>query len=53
MALTGRPAEQDAGAAEFRPLVLEVLRIEDGQVAEITDFDLPGLFAAFDLPPVL
>jgi RNA polymerase sigma-70 factor, ECF subfamily len=41
------------GEAEFRPLVLEVLRIEDGQVAEIVDFDLPGLFAAFDLPPVL
>jgi RNA polymerase sigma-70 factor (ECF subfamily) len=41
------------GEAEFRPLVLEVLRVEDGQVAEIVDFDMPGLFAAFDLPPAL
>ena len=31
---------------------LDVLRIEDGAVAEITVFE-PHLFAAFGLPPVL
>jgi RNA polymerase sigma-70 factor, ECF subfamily len=41
------------GDTAFRPLVLEVLRIEDGQVAEIVDFGLPELFAAFGLPATL
>jgi RNA polymerase sigma-70 factor (ECF subfamily) len=41
------------GDTAFRPLVLEVLRIEDGQVAEILDFGLPELFAAFGLPATL
>lgn len=33
----------------FRPLALDVLRIEDGLVAEILSF-APPAFAAFDLP---
>jgi RNA polymerase sigma-70 factor, ECF subfamily len=40
------------GALEYKPLALDVLRIEDGLVAEIVAF--PGtLFRAFDLPPRL
>ena len=38
--------------AEFRPLVLEVLRFLDGQIAEILDFEA-GLFPAFGLPVTL
>jgi RNA polymerase sigma-70 factor, ECF subfamily len=38
---------------EYRPLVIEVLRIEDGLVAEIVDFGALELFAAFGLPPTL
>lgn len=41
------------GEAAYRPLTLEVLRVEEGKVAEIVDFSLPGLFAAFGLPPTL
>jgi RNA polymerase sigma-70 factor, ECF subfamily len=50
------------GASEYRPLALDVLRIEDGLVAEIVAFsDRPcpedqgggAVFAAFDLPPRL
>jgi RNA polymerase sigma-70 factor (ECF subfamily) len=41
------------GSTEYLPLVLEVLRIEDGRVAEIIDFDIPGLFGAFGLPPTI
>ena len=32
---------------------LDVLRIEDGRVAEITSFVTPELFPAFGLPPAL
>jgi RNA polymerase sigma-70 factor, ECF subfamily len=40
------------GDSEYRPLAIDVLRIEDGRVAEIVTF--PGsLFPAFDLPPTL
>jgi RNA polymerase sigma-70 factor (ECF subfamily) len=41
------------GDTAFRPLALEVLRIEDGQIAEIIDFGQLELFAAFDLPAEL
>jgi RNA polymerase sigma-70 factor (ECF subfamily) len=41
------------GDTVFRPLVLEVLRIEDGQVVEIVDFGRLELFAAFGLPAEL
>ena len=40
------------GESEYRPLAIDVLRIEEGAVAEIVAF--PGsLFPAFDLPPTL
>jgi RNA polymerase sigma-70 factor (ECF subfamily) len=41
------------GQAEYRPLALDVLRIEGGRVAEITSFVFPGLFPAFGFPPTL
>jgi RNA polymerase sigma-70 factor (ECF subfamily) len=40
------------GDTEFRAFKLDVLRIEDGKVAEITTLG-PELFAAFDLAPTL
>jgi RNA polymerase sigma-70 factor (ECF subfamily) len=40
------------GESEFRPLALDVLAIEDGDVVEITAFG-SDLFAAFGLPPKL
>jgi RNA polymerase sigma-70 factor (ECF subfamily) len=43
-----RPAE-----SEYRPLALDVLRIDGGRVAEISSFVFPGLFPAFGLPPTL
>ena len=39
--------------SEYRPLALDVLRLEDGRVAEITTFVYPELFPAFGLPPKL
>ena len=44
---------QRPGDSEFRPLALDVLRIESGRVAEITSFVFPRLFTAFGLPPTL
>jgi RNA polymerase sigma-70 factor (ECF subfamily) len=41
------------GESEYRPLALDVLRIERGAVAEITSFVFPELFPAFGLPPTL
>jgi RNA polymerase sigma-70 factor, ECF subfamily len=41
------------GAAEFRPLALDVLTVEGGRIAEITSFVTPELFPAFGLPPAL
>jgi RNA polymerase sigma-70 factor, ECF subfamily len=38
------------GESEYRPLALDVLRIEGGRVAEIHSFVYPGLFPAFGLP---
>jgi RNA polymerase sigma-70 factor (TIGR02960 family) len=40
------------GDTEFRAFKFDVLRIEDGAVAEITTFG-PALFPLFDLPPIL
>ena len=40
------------GDSEYRPLGLDVIRIEEGLVAEIVMFP-PNLFPAFDLPPTL
>jgi len=40
------------GDAEFRPFKLDVLRVEDGHIAEITTFG-PELFPAFGLPSTL
>jgi RNA polymerase sigma-70 factor (TIGR02960 family) len=40
------------GDSEFRAFKLDVLRAEDGQIAEITTFG-PSLFPAFGLPPIL
>jgi RNA polymerase sigma-70 factor (ECF subfamily) len=41
------------GESEHRPLAVDVLRVEDGRVAEITSFVFPQLFEAFGLPPAL
>jgi RNA polymerase sigma-70 factor (ECF subfamily) len=40
------------GDTEFRGFKIDVVRVEDGLVAEITTFG-PSLFPAFDLPPTL
>jgi RNA polymerase sigma-70 factor (ECF subfamily) len=42
---------QRPGESEFRPLAFDVLRVQDGQIAEIASFVLPELFPAFGLPP--
>jgi RNA polymerase sigma-70 factor (ECF subfamily) len=41
------------GESEYRPLALDVLRIEGGAVAEIHSFVFAELFPAFGLPPAL
>jgi RNA polymerase sigma-70 factor, ECF subfamily len=41
------------GDTAFRAFALDVLRIEDGKVAEITSFVDPDLFPAFGLPNTL
>jgi RNA polymerase sigma-70 factor (ECF subfamily) len=41
------------GESEYLPLALDVLRIEDGRIAEITSFVSGELFEAFGLPPKL
>ena len=41
------------GESVYRPLALDVLRIEGGCVAEISSFVFPGLLPAFGLPPSL
>ncbi len=40
------------GDSEFRAFKFDVLRIEDGAIAEITTFGA-GLFPAFGLPPTV
>ena len=41
------------GGSEYRPLALDVLRVEGGRVAEIGSFVHPELFPAFGVPPRL
>ena len=41
------------GASEYRALAIDVLRIEDGLIAEITTFDLAHWLDAFALPTTL
>ncbi|MET9022669.1 sigma-70 family RNA polymerase sigma factor [Actinopolymorpha sp. NPDC004070] len=41
------------GETVYRPLAVDVLRIEDGQVAEITSFDGSAYFVMFGLPLTL
>ena len=41
---------RDAPASAYRPLAIDVLRLEDGRIAEVTTFLRPDLFAAFGLP---
>jgi RNA polymerase sigma-70 factor (ECF subfamily) len=41
------------GESEFRASGIDVLRIEDGLVAQIDAFVLPHLFPAFGLPPTM
>ena len=41
------------GQEAFRPMGIDVLRVEDGLVAEVTVFLRPDLFEAFGLPPSL
>jgi RNA polymerase sigma-70 factor, ECF subfamily len=44
---------QSPGEAEYRPLVIDVLRIDDGLITEITAFLRPELFPVFGLPRVM
>ena len=44
---------REPGESGYRPLALDVLRLEGGSVAEITSFVSPELFPAFGLPPTL
>ena len=41
------------GESVYRPLAVDVLRIEDGLIAEIASFASPELFPAFGLAPTL
>ncbi len=41
------------GESAYRPLALDVLRLDRGRVSEITSFVSPELFPAFGLPPTL
>ncbi|HSN27016.1 MAG TPA: RNA polymerase subunit sigma-70 [Kofleriaceae bacterium] len=41
------------GDSAFRVFKLDVLRVVDGAVAEITTFDMRGMTTAFDVPEVL
>jgi RNA polymerase sigma-70 factor (ECF subfamily) len=43
---------REPGDSEYRAMALDVLRVEDGAVAEITTF-VPEVFGAFGLPPTL
>lgn len=53
----GQPAAASyvrrSGSAEYRPMGIDVLRIENGVLAEITVFMRPDLFAPFGLPAAL
>jgi hypothetical protein len=43
---------REPGASEFRAFKLDVMRVVDGKVAEVTTFGY-ALFPHFGLPPVL
>jgi RNA polymerase sigma-70 factor, ECF subfamily len=43
----------EPGESDYRPLALDVLRLEGGRVAEISSFVFPELFPAFGVPPKL
>ena len=55
-AANGQPAAahylKQPGDSAHRALVIDVLRVEDGAIAEITSFVYPGLFPAFGLPEI-
>ena len=38
------------GEARYRPLALEVLRVQEGRIAEVVDWGRPELFEGFGLP---
>jgi RNA polymerase sigma-70 factor (ECF subfamily) len=40
-------------ASEYRAFALDVLKIEDGQIAEVTAFDVAPVLEALGLPPTL
>jgi RNA polymerase sigma-70 factor, ECF subfamily len=44
---------QSPGETEYRAFGIDVLRIEDGKIAEITAFVGDRWFARFGLPPLL
>jgi RNA polymerase sigma-70 factor (ECF subfamily) len=44
---------QHPGESGYQPLALDVLRVEDGRVVEISSFVSPELFEAFGLPAAL
>jgi RNA polymerase sigma-70 factor (ECF subfamily) len=44
---------REPGQQEYQPLALDMLRIEDGRVAEVTTFGLAGLLETFALPATL
>jgi RNA polymerase sigma-70 factor, ECF subfamily len=44
---------READGSGYRPLAIDVLRIEADEIAEITTFLRPDLFAAFGLPATL
>jgi RNA polymerase sigma-70 factor, ECF subfamily len=41
------------GDSTYRLLVLEVLRVEDGKVAEIADFSSPAVLRSFGVPTTI
>jgi RNA polymerase sigma-70 factor, ECF subfamily len=41
------------GASEYRAFALDVLKIEDGQIAEVTAFDIVPVLDGLGLPPTL
>jgi RNA polymerase sigma-70 factor (ECF subfamily) len=53
----GQPAAASyvraTGEEEFRAMGIDVLRIEDGLIAEVTAFLRPDLFEMFGLPPTI
>ena len=56
-AANGQPALaiylRSPGEPDYRITALEVIRVDDGRIVEIVDFDLPDLYPAFGLAPTL